>query len=91
MKNILTIIFLPQILTRDGILLMRLFGRKEKNSEDFVEKNSELREAAVKSRMIGAWFSMALGLISSVGTAVVYWYGGYLVIEGINFIFGIIY
>ena len=51
---------------------MRLFGRKEKNIEDFKEGNNELRIVSIESRMVGAWFSMAMGLISAVGSFLFY-------------------
>jgi ATP-binding cassette subfamily B protein len=33
--------------------------------------------------MVGRWFFMELGLVSAVGTAVVFWGGGHLVLQGI--------
>jgi ATP-binding cassette subfamily B protein len=32
--------------------------------------------------MVGRWFFMGLGLVSAVGTAVVFWIGGHLVLQG---------
>ena len=47
-----------------------------------MSRNEELSLLSQKARMMGAWFYMGLGLVGAVGTAVVYWYGGYLVIQG---------
>jgi ATP-binding cassette, subfamily B, bacterial len=76
--------FMTEVLTRDGVLLMRLFGRRDKFSADFHQRNMDVNDKSIKSRMVGAWFWMCLGLLSAVGTAVVYWYGGYLVINGMD-------
>jgi ATP-binding cassette subfamily B protein len=32
--------------------------------------------------MVGRWFFMALGLVGAIGTAVVFWIGGHLVLQG---------
>jgi ATP-binding cassette subfamily B protein len=33
--------------------------------------------------MVGRWFFMGLGLIGAVGTAVVFWIGGYMILQGV--------
>ena len=35
----------------------------------------------MRRALIGRWFFAALGLVSAVGTAAVFWVGGYLVIR----------
>jgi ATP-binding cassette subfamily B protein len=40
-------------------------------------------EIGVRSALIGRWFFMGLGLVSAIGTAVVFGVGGYLVILGV--------
>ena len=42
----------------------------------------KLARAGIRSAMVGRWFFMGLGLISAVGTAVVFWVGGHLVLQG---------
>ena len=42
------------------------------------------RAAAVSVRrsLVGRWFFLGLGLVGAMGTALVYWLGGYMVLRG---------
>ena len=48
----------------------------------FVDRAGRVRDIGVRSAMYGRVFFVALGLVGAVGTAVVYWLGGQLVISG---------
>ncbi len=63
-----------------GALLVKLFNRTESESEKFSTEAAAVRDLGVRRAMIGRWFFAVLGLVSAVGTAAVYWVGGYLVI-----------
>ncbi|MFP5331817.1 MAG: ABC transporter ATP-binding protein, partial [Acidimicrobiia bacterium] len=63
-----------------GALLVKLFNRGGTESERFAVEAGAVRDLGVRRAMIGRWFFAGLGLISAVGTAVVWWVGGYLVI-----------
>lgn len=63
-----------------GALLVKLFNRSSTESEKFAHEAAAVRDLGVRRAMIGRWFFAGLGLISAVGTAVVWWVGGYLVI-----------
>ena len=41
-----------------------------------------VRDLGVRSAVVGRWFFAALGLVGALGTASVFWVGGYLVIQG---------
>ncbi|MEX1037589.1 MAG: ABC transporter ATP-binding protein [Acidimicrobiia bacterium] len=64
-----------------GALLVRLFGRWDRESERFSEQAGLVRDYGIRRAMVGRRFFAALGLVSAVGTAAVFWFGGYLVIE----------
>ncbi len=64
-----------------GALLTRLFGRQETAYERFTDQAALVREYGVKRAMVGRGFFAALGLVSAVGTAAVFWVGGLLVIN----------
>ena len=64
-----------------GALLVRLFGRWGEESERFGSQASLVREYGVRRALVGRGFFAALGLVSAVGTATVFWVGGYLVIN----------
>jgi ATP-binding cassette, subfamily B, bacterial len=63
-----------------GALLVKLFNRSGTESAKFAGEAAAVRDLGVRRAMIGRWFFAGLGLISAVGTAVVWWVGGYLVI-----------
>src|SRR5438067_4416097 len=65
-----------------GALLTKLFGRPEKETEEFSSKAARVRDIGVKSAMYTRTFIVALTLVAALGTAAVYWLGGRLVIEG---------
>ncbi|MBN1217795.1 MAG: ABC transporter ATP-binding protein [Anaerolineae bacterium] len=72
-----------ETLNVSGVLLVKLFGRQADEMERFRERSGQVAEVGVRSAMIGRWFFMGLGLVSAVGTAVVFGVGGYLVIRGV--------
>ena len=70
-----------ETLNVSGALLVKLFGRQQQEIERFSVDAAEVRDIGVRSAVIGRWFFMMLGIIGAVGTAVVYWVGGYLALE----------
>jgi ATP-binding cassette subfamily B protein len=65
-----------------GALLTKLFGKPDKETEEFSGKAARVRDIGVKSAMYTRTFIVALTLVAALGTAAVYWLGGRLVIEG---------
>ncbi|MFQ5524531.1 MAG: ABC transporter ATP-binding protein [Acidimicrobiia bacterium] len=65
-----------------GALLVRLFGRWEQEKDRFSQQAAQVRDYGVRRAMVGRGFFAALGLVSAVGTAAVFWVGGLLVIQG---------
>jgi ATP-binding cassette subfamily B protein len=66
-----------------GAQLIRLFGRWDEEQQRFSEAATNVRDYGIRRAMVGRGFFAALGLVSAVGTAAVFWVGGYMVIEGI--------
>lgn len=64
-----------------GALLVKLFGRERREIDRFSRDAAEVRNIGVRSAVIGRWFFVMLSIVSAVGTAVVYWVGGYLVLS----------
>ena len=71
-----------ETLNVSGALLVKLFGREERELARFRRDSAAVRDLGVHSAVIGRWFFMVLGIIGAVGSALVYWVGGYLTIEG---------
>ena len=66
-----------------GALLVKLFGRTGVEISRFENRAMRVREIGVKRATIGTTFFVIVGLVSAVGTALVFGLGGYLVIEGL--------
>ncbi len=66
-----------------GALLVRLFGRWDQEAERFSDQAALVRDLGVRRAMVGRGFFAALGLVSAVGTAAVFWVGGLMVIRGV--------
>ncbi len=69
-----------ETLNVSGALLVKLFGRERDESTRFSERAAGVRDIGIQQALIGRWFFLGLGLVSSIGTAVVFWAGGYLVL-----------
>jgi len=65
-----------------GAMLVRLFGRWEEEKERFAIEAGQVRDLGVRRALVGRGFFAALGLVSAVGTAAVFWVGGFMAIEG---------
>jgi len=71
-----------ETLNISGALLVKLFGRQEDEMRRFEERSGKVRDIGVRSAVVGRWFFLSLSLVSAVGTAVIFWLGGYLVLQG---------
>jgi ATP-binding cassette subfamily B protein len=65
-----------------GALLVKLFGARHRESAAFGERAGRVRDIGIKSAMYSRTFTIALALVASIGTVLVYWLGGQLVISG---------
>ncbi|RMH76055.1 MAG: ABC transporter ATP-binding protein, partial [Actinomyces sp.] len=65
-----------------GALLVKLFGRHDDETADFAHRAARVRDIGVRSAMYSRVFLVALTLVGAVGTAIVYWLGGHLAIDG---------
>ena len=65
-----------------GALLVKLFGRINTEIARFDERAAKVRDIGINRAVTGVSFFVIIGLLSAIGTALVYGFGGYLVIEG---------
>jgi ATP-binding cassette subfamily B protein len=72
---------MSETLNVSGALLVKLFGRQRDEVRRFGERADRVRDIGVRQAMVGRWFFMMLGLASALGTAIVWWVGGYLVLQ----------
>lgn len=65
-----------------GALLVKLFGRTLQEEERFRSRAAGVRDIGIRRAVIGSSFFVIFGLITAVGTALVYGLGGWYVIQG---------
>jgi ATP-binding cassette subfamily B protein len=64
-----------------GALLVKLFGRASTEIKRFESRAAVVRDLGIGRAVLGAVFFIIIGLVSAVGTALVYGVGGYLVMQ----------
>jgi ATP-binding cassette subfamily B protein len=72
-----------ETLNLSGALLVKLFGRTADEDARFGGHAGRVRDLGVRRALIGRWFFMALGVVSALGTALVFWLGAVMVIRGV--------
>jgi ATP-binding cassette subfamily B protein len=66
-----------------GALLVKLFGRSREEENRFRERAANVRDVGVRRAVVGSTFFVIFGLVSAIGTALVYGLGGYFVITDV--------
>ena len=72
---------MQETLNISGALLVKIFGRRDDEVSKFGEKAVGVRDISVRRSLVGRWFFMGMGLTSAIGTALVFWVGGHLVLS----------
>jgi len=65
-----------------GAHLVKVFGRPERESDEFAEKAGRVRDIGVRTAVLGVYFRAGLTAVAAVGVAVVYGAGGLMAIGG---------
>lgn len=65
-----------------GALLVKLFGNYASESKRFSGKAADVRDIGVKTAMYGRLLYLTFSVAAAIGTALVYWMGGRMVIQG---------
>lgn len=68
--------------TISGIMVVKAFGMEEKEIAKFNEANNKTLNANLKGVQIRATLTPVVEFILAIGTAIFFWYGGQLVING---------
>lgn len=72
---------MSETLDISGALLVKLFGRIDAEVDHFERRAADVRDSGIRRAVLGTQFFVLIGLVSVVGTALVYWFGGILVIQ----------
>jgi ATP-binding cassette subfamily B protein/subfamily B ATP-binding cassette protein MsbA len=67
----------------DGVKVSQAFTRESLNIERFAERNAANRDANVSANAVTAAFAPAMDMLSTLDTAIVAGYGGFLAIQGV--------
>lgn len=73
---------LGEVFGVSGAMLTRIFGREKAQEARFAEQNRQVQNLEVRLNLVGRWFFMFVSTLGPLGTAVIYMYGGYEVING---------
>jgi ATP-binding cassette subfamily B protein len=65
-----------------GAWLVKLFGRPDDERDGFAGSAGQVRDIGIRNALFSRTFVIALTLLGAIGTAVVYWVGGTLAING---------
>ncbi len=71
-----------ETLNVSGALLVKIFGRESDENARFSRRAGLVRDIGVRQATVGRWFFMGLSLAGALGTALVFWLGGHLVLRG---------
>ncbi len=73
---------MTETLNVSGALLVKLFGRRTMEIDRFADRASRVRDIGIRRAVLGSTFFAILGLVGVIGSALVYWGGGRLVMDG---------
>ena len=72
---------LNETLSVSGQLLVKLFGREEKEFSRYQDANGRMIRLNIRERMAGRWFFMLLGTLTTIGPMLLYLVGGILMMQ----------
>ncbi|MCB9138769.1 MAG: ABC transporter ATP-binding protein [Caldilineaceae bacterium] len=70
-----------ETLTINGALLVKTFGRQKQEMAKFDQAAGAVRDIGVRRAQVGQLFFMGLSIAGTIGTALIYWLGGYMVLR----------
>jgi len=71
-----------ETLTINGALLVKTFGRQAYEGGRFRTANAAVRDIGIRRARVGQLFFMGMSIAGTLGTALIYWVGGHLVLSG---------
>lgn len=69
-------------LSINGTLLVKGFGRQRAEVARFEDANTSVRNIGIRRALVGRWFFMGMSMAGTIGTAIIYWVGGHMVLSG---------
>lgn len=75
-------VIIGETLSISGALLTKTFGRQRQERDKYRAVNHSVRKIGMRRAMIGRWFSLWLEMAGSIGRVLIFWGGGYFVLQG---------
>lgn len=72
-----------QTLNINGALLVKTFGSQAREVANFGDANVKLRDIGVRRARVGQLFYLGLSAAGTVGAGLIYWVGGYMVLNDV--------
>ena len=73
-----------ETLSVSGSLLMKMFTAEKREYEHFVGVNEEVTALSLKEQRSGSWFRVVMGMFTQLGPLLIYFAGGYLIINQLD-------
>lgn len=70
-----------QTLNINGALLVKTFGSQARELKNFNEANNNLRKIGIRRARVGQLFYLGLSAAGTLGVGLIYWIGGYMVLN----------
>lgn len=70
-----------ETLTINGALLVKTFGSGSREQARFEDANRRTAEIGMRRARVGQWFFFGMSISGAIGTALVYWAGGYMALQ----------
>jgi ATP-binding cassette subfamily B protein len=74
--------FLNERLHVGGSLLANIFGQHAADARTFSDNSATVRDLHIRQTVVGRWLLMLLTVFSTMGPALIFWYGGLQAIRG---------
>jgi len=65
-----------------GAILTKIFTKENDEYQKFEHMNEEVANLEIRESIVGRWFRMTITTFISIGPMLIYFYGGYLFIQG---------
>ncbi|MDD4074772.1 MAG: ABC transporter ATP-binding protein [Eubacteriales bacterium] len=73
-----------ETLSVSGSLLVKLFSKEDYEYSRFAAVNKEVMQISLKEQRSGKWFRMMMGMFTQVAPLLIYFAGGWFIIESVN-------
>ena len=74
---------IAETLSVNGALLVKTFGRQQKEMDSFRRISANVRDMGIKRAQVSQLFFLGMGIVGAIGTAMIYWSGGYMVMNDV--------